>query len=71
MHEHIDSYTAFIRELVFCILRNYKLMFKFIYLFIFVTWEQSGFVNFIRDKYTALPDTRERMVATEVTALWR
>ncbi|KAK7393129.1 hypothetical protein VNO78_21583 [Psophocarpus tetragonolobus] len=32
---------------------------------------QSGFVNFIRDKYTALPDTRERMLATEVTALWR
>ncbi|WVY96213.1 hypothetical protein V8G54_028364 [Vigna mungo] len=31
----------------------------------------SGFVDFIRDKYTALPDTRERILATEVTALWR
>ncbi|XVF82720.1 hypothetical protein PTKIN_Ptkin16aG0071800 [Pterospermum kingtungense] len=32
---------------------------------------QSGFEGFIRDKYTALPETRERMVATEVTASWR
>ncbi|KAK7279097.1 hypothetical protein RJT34_24141 [Clitoria ternatea] len=32
---------------------------------------QSGFEGFIRDKYTALPETRERMLATEVTALWR
>ncbi|KAL2326625.1 hypothetical protein Fmac_025683 [Flemingia macrophylla] len=32
---------------------------------------RSGFEGFIRDKYTALPDTRERMLATEVTALWR
>ncbi|KAF7811460.1 uricase-2 isozyme 2 [Senna tora] len=32
---------------------------------------QSGFEGFIRDKYTVLPETRERMVATEVTALWR
>ncbi|XP_061358789.1 uricase-2 isozyme 1 [Gastrolobium bilobum] len=31
----------------------------------------SGFEGFIRDKYTALPETRERMLATEVTALWR
>ncbi|XP_012459159.1 uricase-2 isozyme 2 isoform X1 [Gossypium raimondii] len=32
---------------------------------------QSGFEGFIRDKYTALPETRERMLATEVTASWR
>ncbi|GKU91509.1 hypothetical protein SLEP1_g5373 [Rubroshorea leprosula] len=32
---------------------------------------KSGFEGFIRDKYTALPETRERMLATEVTALWR
>ncbi|KAJ0101076.1 hypothetical protein Patl1_05846 [Pistacia atlantica] len=32
---------------------------------------KSGFEGFIRDKYTALPDTRERMLATEVTGTWR
>ncbi|MED6112021.1 Uricase-2 isozyme 2 [Stylosanthes scabra] len=32
---------------------------------------KSGFEGFIRDKYTALPETRERMLATEVTARWR
>ncbi|GFP81746.1 uricase [Phtheirospermum japonicum] len=32
---------------------------------------QSGFERFIRDKYTILPETRERMLATEVTASWR
>lgn len=32
---------------------------------------KSGFEGFIRDKYTMLPETRERMLATEVTALWR
>ncbi|XWS08139.1 hypothetical protein CRYUN_Cryun41cG0054700 [Craigia yunnanensis] len=32
---------------------------------------KSGFEGFIRDKYTALPETRERMLATEVTACWR
>ncbi|KAK9282935.1 hypothetical protein L1049_011160 [Liquidambar formosana] len=32
---------------------------------------KSGFEGFIRDKYTALPDTRERILATEVTASWR
>ncbi|KAI6670046.1 hypothetical protein NL676_004931 [Syzygium grande] len=31
----------------------------------------SGFEGFIRDKYTSLPETRERMLATEVTATWR
>jgi urate oxidase len=33
--------------------------------------EQSGFEGYIRDKYTALPETRERLLATEVTASWR
>jgi len=33
--------------------------------------EQSGFEGFIRDKYTLLPETRERMLATAVTATWR
>ncbi|KAF7852132.1 hypothetical protein BT93_L0525 [Corymbia citriodora subsp. variegata] len=32
---------------------------------------KSGFEGFIRDKYTALPETQERMLATEVTASWR
>ncbi|VFQ62869.1 unnamed protein product [Cuscuta campestris] len=32
---------------------------------------KSGFEGFIRDKYTILPETQERMLATEVTALWR
>ncbi|XP_030447497.1 uricase-2-like [Syzygium oleosum] len=31
----------------------------------------SGFEGFIRDKYTSLPETRERILATEVTATWR
>jgi urate oxidase len=32
---------------------------------------KSGFEGFIRDKYTVLPETSERMLATEVTASWR
>eukprot|EP00262_Sarcandra_glabra_P004579 TRINITY_DN15688_c0_g1_i1.p1 TRINITY_DN15688_c0_g1~~TRINITY_DN15688_c0_g1_i1.p1 ORF type:complete len:309 (+),score=54.51 TRINITY_DN15688_c0_g1_i1:104-1030(+) len=32
---------------------------------------KSGFEGFIMDQYTLLPETRERMVATEVTASWR
>lgn len=32
---------------------------------------KSGFEGFIRDKYTVLPDTRERILATEITASWR
>ncbi|EXB39589.1 hypothetical protein L484_012597 [Morus notabilis] len=32
---------------------------------------KSGFEGFIRDKYTALPETQERILATEVTASWR
>ncbi|MED6121757.1 Uricase-2 isozyme 1 [Stylosanthes scabra] len=32
---------------------------------------KSGFEGFIRDKYTALPETCERMLATEVTGRWR
>ncbi|KAL8241543.1 hypothetical protein R6Q59_014897 [Mikania micrantha] len=32
---------------------------------------QSGFEGFIRDKNTILPETRERMLATEVSASWR
>ncbi|CAK7325189.1 unnamed protein product [Dovyalis caffra] len=32
---------------------------------------KSGFEGFIRDRYTALPETRERILATEVTASWR
>lgn len=34
-------------------------------------YEQAGFEGFIREKYTALADTRERILATEVTASWR
>ncbi|GAB4836222.1 hypothetical protein Ancab_001137 [Ancistrocladus abbreviatus] len=32
---------------------------------------KSGFEGFVRDKNTLLPETRERMLATEVTASWR
>ncbi|CAL5404170.1 unnamed protein product [Camellia sinensis] len=32
---------------------------------------KSGFEGFVRDKYTILPETRKRMLATEVTASWR
>ncbi|KAM7463778.1 hypothetical protein LguiA_031899 [Lonicera macranthoides] len=32
---------------------------------------KSGFEGFIRDKNTILPETKERMLATEVTASWR
>ncbi|XP_057978897.1 uricase-2 [Malania oleifera] len=32
---------------------------------------KSGFEGFIRDNYTILPETQERMLATEVTASWR
>ncbi|GAA0176396.1 hypothetical protein LIER_44017 [Lithospermum erythrorhizon] len=32
---------------------------------------QSGFEGFIRDEYTILPETRERMLATEVTISWK
>ncbi|KAI7747602.1 hypothetical protein M8C21_019118 [Ambrosia artemisiifolia] len=32
---------------------------------------QSGFVGFVRDQNTILPETRERMLATEVSASWR
>ncbi|XVE68584.1 hypothetical protein DITRI_Ditri09bG0080100 [Diplodiscus trichospermus] len=34
-------------------------------------YEQSGFEGFIWDKYTALPETQEMLLATEVTASWR
>ncbi|KAG6524851.1 hypothetical protein ZIOFF_014795 [Zingiber officinale] len=33
--------------------------------------KKSGFEGFVRDHFTLLPETRERMVATEVTASWR
>lgn len=32
---------------------------------------QSGFEGFVRDKNTILPETRERMLATEVSVSWR
>ncbi|XP_052185562.1 uricase-2 isoform X1 [Diospyros lotus] len=32
---------------------------------------KSGFEGFVRDRYTILPETRERVLATEVTASWR
>ncbi|XP_042476843.1 uricase-2 [Macadamia integrifolia] len=32
---------------------------------------KSGFEGYIKDKYTALPETKERILATEVSALWR
>lgn len=32
---------------------------------------QSGFEGFIRDKYTLLPEVRERILATELHCVWR
>ena len=32
---------------------------------------QSGYEGFIHDKFTSLPDVRERMVATIVTSTWK
>lgn len=32
---------------------------------------QSGYVGFLRDAHTALPDSTDRMMATSVTATWR
>lgn len=32
---------------------------------------QSGYEGFIKDAYTTLPDTKERMMASTVTATWR
>lgn len=32
---------------------------------------QSGYVGFLRDAHTALPEATERMMATSVTATWR
>lgn len=32
---------------------------------------KSGFEGFVRDKYTILPDTTERILATEVATKWR
>ncbi|MCO5561893.1 hypothetical protein L7F22_015518 [Adiantum nelumboides] len=32
---------------------------------------QSGFEGFVRDKFTLLPEVRERILATEVQAAWR
>ncbi|KAG8380539.1 hypothetical protein BUALT_Bualt06G0026100 [Buddleja alternifolia] len=32
---------------------------------------QSGFEGFPRDSYTTLPETRERVLGTEITASWR
>ena len=32
---------------------------------------QSGYEGFLKDKYTMLKDTRERIVATAITSTWR
>ena len=32
---------------------------------------QSGYEGFLKDKYTILKDTSERIVATSITATWR
>lgn len=32
---------------------------------------QSGYEGFLKDKYTVLKDTSERIVATSITATWR
>ena len=32
---------------------------------------QSGYVGYLKDRYTLLPETTERMAATSITASWR
>eukprot|EP00244_Chara_vulgaris_P010870 TRINITY_DN5135_c0_g3_i2.p1 TRINITY_DN5135_c0_g3~~TRINITY_DN5135_c0_g3_i2.p1 ORF type:complete len:312 (-),score=41.77 TRINITY_DN5135_c0_g3_i2:816-1751(-) len=32
---------------------------------------QSGFEGFVRDKYTSLPESKDRILATSITASWR
>jgi urate oxidase len=32
---------------------------------------QSGYEGYLKDKYTMLPETNDRIVATEVTATWK
>ncbi|GBG75700.1 hypothetical protein CBR_g20325 [Chara braunii] len=32
---------------------------------------QSGFEGFVRDKYTSLPETKDRILATSIAASWR
>ena len=32
---------------------------------------QSGYEGYLRDRFTLLPETRERMMATSVTASWK
>lgn len=32
---------------------------------------QSGYAGFLHDRFTLLPDTRERIMASAVTATWR
>ncbi|MDI3279670.1 urate oxidase, partial [Arthrobacter sp. AL08] len=32
---------------------------------------QSGFVGYPKDKYTTLPETTDRILATDVSARWR
>lgn len=32
---------------------------------------QSGYEGFLHDRFTLLPDTRERIMASSVTASWR
>lgn len=32
---------------------------------------QSGYVGFLRDEYTMLPEVTDRILATSVTATWK
>ena len=32
---------------------------------------QSGYEGYLRDQYTLLPETKERMMASSVTASWK
>lgn len=32
---------------------------------------QSGYSGFLKDKYTVLKDTSERIVATSITSTWK
>ena len=32
---------------------------------------QSGYVGYLKDKFTLLPETTDRIAATSITATWR
>lgn len=57
-----DGWKACMRECPICAgLKDYKVL----------KTTQSGYEGYLRDQYTLLPETRDRIMATSVTANWR